>query len=222
LRLEHSGRLVTGTIPVTVSSDSRVTVAMRGRSLAARHLDLLRYRWRYGVEHLHWELAGFVPVLRRRHRAWIPTPAVEYHVDEGRLVTVHGFLGIHASGWIPAWNHCAQLASRHMPAAMKFMLRKRPLAEHGIAVQLTRSISWTMDSVSIEDRITGELGGKRLVVGTRSLNNCKIHVNGVTLGPRLQGWSSDGLQEIQLYATRCRGSECRYDISLQASRVHTG
>jgi hypothetical protein len=215
LRLEHNGGIVVGTIPVTVSSDSRITVAWRGRSVAARHFDLLRYRWRHGFEHLQWELAGFLPVLRRRHRAWIPTQAAEHQVDENRLETVHSFQRVHASGWVPAWNHFAYLAAMHMPASMKSMFRERPLLDSEVAVRLTRTIRWTVDSVSIADRITGEIAGKGLVVGTRLLNNCKIKVNGLTLGKRLRGWSSDGLQEIQLYGTRCSGTQCRYEIILE-------
>ena len=214
LRLENGGGIVVGTIPIKMSTDSRITVAWRGRSVAARHFDLLRYRWRHGFEHLQWELAGFLPVLRRRHRAWIPMQAAENQIDGNRLVTVHGFQGVHASGWVPTWNHFAYLAVMHVPEVMKSMFRERPLLNGEVAVQLTRTIRWTMDSVSIADQITGEIAGKELVVGTRLLNNCKVRADGLSLGKRLRGWSSDGLQEIQLYGTSCSGTECRYEIIL--------
>jgi L-rhamnose isomerase len=102
----------------------------------------------------------------------------------------------------------------HVPEVMKSMFRERPLLNGEVAVQLTRTIRWTMDSVSIADQITGEIAGKELVVGTRLLNNCKVRADGLTLGKRLRGWSSDGLQEIQLYGTSCSGTECRYEIIL--------
>jgi hypothetical protein len=129
---------------------------------------------------------------------------------------VHRFRAVFASGWIPARNHFAYLAYLQMPAAMKTIFRERPLADGEVAIQLIRLISWTTDSVSIADRITGEIAGKKLMVGTRFLDTCKTQVNGLTIGERLRGWSSDGLQQMQLYSTLCSGTECRYEIILQA------
>ena len=216
LRLEHGDNVMVGTIPVTISSDSRITVAWTGRSLLKRHLDLLCWRWRHGFEHLQVELAGFLPVLKRGHDTWIPTQAAEHQVDGNRLVTVHEFVGRHSSGWIPAWSHSASLAAMHVPASMKSIFREPSLLGRKVAVQLTRTIRWTLDSVTIADRITGEIAGKELVVGTRLLNNCRTQVDGLAPVRCLRGWSSDGLQEVQLYGTRCRGAECRYEITLQA------
>jgi hypothetical protein len=215
LRLEQAGHTVVGTIPVTVSSDSRITVKWQGRPTVMRHFDLLRYRWRHGFEHLQRELVGFLPVLRQQHRAWMPTQPAEQQIDGNCLATTHSFQGIHASGWVSAWNHFKSLAVKHVPASMKPMLREQSLLQDKVAIKLVRTVRWSMDTVSIEDRITGEIEGKDLVVGTRMLNNGKIQVVGLTPGKRLRGWSSDGPQEIQLYGTRCNGTECRYEIILK-------
>ena len=212
LRLEHGGNTVVGTIPVTVSSDSSIMVKWSGRSLVVRHFDLLRYRWRHGFEHRQWELVGFLPVLRRHHRAWIPMSAVKQQIDGDSLVTIHSFQGVYISGWIPAWNHFKSLVVKHVPTLLKPMFRERSLLEGEVSIKLARTIRWNKDSVSIVDQVVGEIEGKELVVGTRLLNSRKIQVVGLTPGGRQQGWSSDGPQEIQLYHTPCSGNECRYEI----------
>jgi hypothetical protein len=214
LRLEHGGRVLTGTIPVTVSSDSRVVVSQGRRSVLARHFDLLRYRWQHGFEELQWELAGFIPVLRHRHRAWIPMQPREQRLDENRLVTIHPFRTVYSAGWVPAWNHFANLASIHVPSSLRSVFREFPTSGEVTDIQLIRTISWTTDKVSIADQIAGDIVGKNLLIGTRFLESCGVFVVGLNPKKRLRSWGSEGMHELQLYGTRCSTGNCSYEITI--------
>lgn len=218
LRLEHRGRTIIGTIPMTMSSDASVMLDWLGRSRLVRHLDLLRYRWRHGFEYLHSELAGFVPVLQLRHHAWLPTAAVEQQANGDQLVSLHRFQAVHAAGWVPTWNHLADLARIHTPPAMRFLFRARPLLGEEAEIHLTRTITLSEEAVVIADSITGDIAGKTLLLGTRFLSPWRTQVNNLAIGKKLRGWSSDGPQEIQLYTTCCTGRECNYQLTLHADR----
>jgi hypothetical protein len=163
---------------------------------------------------LQWELAGFIPVLRRRHRTWIPMQPREQRVDENQLVTIHPFRTVHSSGWVPAWNHFANLASMHVPSSMRAIFREFPTAGEVSDIQLIRTISWTTDKVSISDQITGDIVGKNLLVGTRFLESCDVFVVGLNPKNQLRSWGSEGMHELQLYGTRCSTRSCSYEIAI--------
>ena len=180
-----------------------------------RHFDMLRYRWGYGFEHLHWELAGFIPVLRGGRRVWIPMTPTRIQVNQNSVRSVYRFQAVYASGWIPALTHIAYLACLQVSIPIKSTFWRHLVADREIPVQLTRYIVWTQDSVSIADQITGEIAGKKLIMGTRLLGPCEIEVNGLARGDQALGWSSDGLHSIQLYSMICSGTECRYEVNIK-------
>ena len=219
LRLEWRGKLIIGTLPIRLASDSFVAVPRDGRSALARRLALSAYSWRHGVEYLKWSLAGYVPVLFQGHRGWMPAPADRQDLESvpgaGSLVKEHSFRAFHAGGFVPAWNLSAQLVAPRVPALLKPLFAQRPflLGEDG-GIRLNRTIQWSASAVRLTDRITGDLSGKRIAIGTRLFGACPAAVSGLAPGEAVQGWSSDGPVTVQLHGADCSGGVCEYSITL--------
>ncbi len=216
LRLEHHGATIVGAVPKTVSSDVSVIIDWLGRSCLARHLDLLRYRWRSGFEFLHHELIGFLPVLRLGHRTWIPALVLAQQTSREQITSKHRFQVTHSSGIIPTLNYLVDLARINTPAAMHFLFQPRPLLGKEENIYLNRTITLSENAVVISDVLSGDIEGKRLFVGTRFLNPWGVQASNLVIERKLHGWSSDGLQQIQLYTGCCIEGEYSYQLTLKA------
>ena len=215
LRLESHGTLLIGAIPKTVSTDPEAVVSWQKRSLFSRHLDLLTYRWQQGFEFLHAELVGFVPVILKRRKVYLPQSADQQQLQQEALVTEHAFAGQARSGYQPALVHFTNIVRQNLPEAPGPFLGWSALSQTPSDFRLVRTLSWSGDRIHVADRITGPLDHATVMIGIRMLCPYHVEVQGLAPGREYKGWSSDGPEGIRLYETRCFGTECRYELAIQ-------
>ncbi|MGC2110629.1 MAG: hypothetical protein WA655_13990 [Candidatus Korobacteraceae bacterium] len=217
LRLENRGALLIGAIPMTIATDADAVIPWQNRSALGRHRDLLAYRWQQGFEFLHAELVGFLPVILKGRRVYLPLSADEPLLEKETLVTEHTFVGQPRSGYEPAMLHFTGIVRQNIPSALRFLFGRSTMRQTPNDIRLVRTLSWSDNRIHIADRITGSLDRATVIIGSRMLSPYRLKVNGLAPGKKTKGWSSDGPATIQLYETHCSGPECRYELTIQDS-----
>jgi hypothetical protein len=207
LRYEHRDCLLVGAISKTLSTDA-VTRPARG-SRAAKAWTWLRDRFVGGIEQLDGTSVGFLPVLRRGAVDYLPSRVVAQETSADRVRVRYEMVRLHARGIRP----CAVDAIERMHQRLPLLRPKtysRPPMTPAPALHLDRDVYFTGAGCRIEDRISGNLRGKKLLFSVRHFPGARIRVHGLTEAGSAIGWGSDGRQVLQCYQARPEGSEIRY------------
>jgi hypothetical protein len=214
LRCEIGGRLLVGAVPRTISTDEKVAQIPRPKGRIARTAELLRRRFRKGIEQLDGASVGYLPVIRHGTVDYLPYALLSMEVSSRSLKSRYRMLQLSVRGLHPCFIELDEFLHRNLPG-LKPKLYSRPRFKAVDAFELSREIHLGAESCRIEDRISGDLEGKTLLFSVRHFPSASVRVLGLSKREALTCWGSDGLQTLDLYEALPTGSQVRYECHIE-------
>jgi hypothetical protein len=134
------------------------------------------------------------------------------------LKTRYRMLQLSARGYYPCFIEFNELLHRNLPG-LKSKHYSRPVMKLVDSLELSRDIYLEREGCRIEDRIFGDIKGKKLLFSVRYFPCASVRVQGLTKRESMTSWGSDGQQTLELYETQATGSQVRYEYQIElASR----
>jgi hypothetical protein len=213
LRYRAAERLLVGAIARTVSTDAAARQE-RARTRPGRAFALFRHRFVDGFEQLDGTTVGFLPVVRHGVIDYLPYEAVSIETSPTRIVLRSRMIALHVRGVHACRIEALALLQNNVPG-MKPKEYSRPRMRPAKGFDLTRVVTVGATRCRIEDAITGDLAGKRILFSVRGLPSASIRINGMQKVNSSIGWGSDGRQALDLYSAQPSGSEIRYTCEIE-------
>jgi hypothetical protein len=217
LRFEHRSRLVVGAISRTISTDAALRPRAGGR--IARAWQFFRDRFAGGIEQLDGCAVGFLPVVRSGAVDYLPYRVVAQEASAHHVRTRYEMVRLHARGLRPCLTAAMEQVRQKVPLPSQ-RHDGRPRIRSAPSLQLQRDVYVTAEGCRIEDRVSGDLRGKRLLFSVRSLPGATVTVRGLHELRWADGWGSDGRQRVTTYSGAATGPELRYECDIAAADRH--
>jgi len=213
LRLKCDNQLLIGAIPKTSSRDLNVRkIENPGRLKALLRKMIYRYQ-EGGWSSLNATTTAFVPTLTCGSTLWLPCSATEVVNKEASVRSKHLFRTFRAQGIAAVWLEVRNLLALNLPGLFSTP-DALPQGINSSEVQLDRVVEYYGEGIRITDILSGNLCGKTLRIATRSILPLDFQLCKLTLEAKYTGWSSDGAQEIAVYAAQLTSSKFSYHIDI--------
>ncbi len=217
LRYQVGERLLVGAISRTLSTDAVMHPRVRPAGRLQRIRAMLQDRLERGIEQLDGSTVGYLPILRQGPVDYLPYRVLDVESSPGRVKIRYQMLRLHVRGFRPILREVMTvLHNRVRVFGQKYYTR--PVMNLVDSIEFTRIVDVDRKRVRIEDTLSGDLSGKRLLFSTRYLPGAVVQVRGLQKqGSPAIGWGSDGRQTLVTYERLATESEIRYVCEIESA-----
>jgi hypothetical protein len=214
LRWERAGALIIGAIPRTTEDDIAVVITANG-GVRRRKVAYLTHLLKSGVDELRLLSVGYLPFLTRGAYLCAPFRLMKLEANEDTVIGYYGTSRARYRGLAVATHKLMELVIKNLTDSKVGADRATVLVDD--EPELSRTISFFGDRITVRDSWSRLAGWRRLHVSTRLIQGSgKADVTGLDFTGRLQGWSSDGVTTLDLYGKSCTSEPLSYEITITA------
>jgi hypothetical protein len=209
LRFEVEGSLLVGAISRTLSTDRDIGPSIP-RNRATAVLAALRSWYVQGLEQIDAVSVGFVPVVRSGSVDYLPYRVKRLTATESSIEIHYGMLRVSTRGL----SACVIELRERLRTRLPWLKRGeygRPRMRPDDSIECVRTITLTSGECRIQDRISGNLRGKSVLLSTRGFPAARIRVAGLSEQRACVGWGSEGKQAIVVHSTRLDDDAIEYE-----------